>query len=96
MPQGKLKSRRFRRIFVKTPGSKTVKHYRKRKPSKAVCAIYGTPLAGVPHQRAPKLRNMPKSKKRPDRPFGGILSSKGMRFLLRRKARVEAPEEAKE
>ena len=96
MPEGKFKSRRFRRVFVKTPGGKTVLHYRKRKPSKAICAIFGTVLAGVPNQRAPKMRNMPKSKKRPERPFGGVLSSRGMRFLLKRKARDDIKVEVQE
>jgi large subunit ribosomal protein L34e len=88
MVSGRFKSRRFRKVFVKTPGGKTVIHRRKRKPSKARCAMFGTPLAGVPQKRAAVMRNMPKSKKRPTRPFGGILSSKALRFILRRKARA--------
>lgn len=89
MVEGKFKSRRFRRVSVKTPGGKTVKHYRKRKPSPAICAIYGTVLPGVPKMRDSKVRNLPKSQRRPDRPYGGVLSSKAMRVVIKEHARME-------
>ena len=87
MPRGQFKSRRFKRIFVKTPGGKTVMHYREPKPGKAKCPIYGTVLAGVPHASSTRVRNLPKTKKRPERPYGGVLSSKAMRDTLKAKAR---------
>ena len=83
----KLKSRTFRRVKKVTPGNRNVTHFVKRKPGKAVCAVYGTPLSGVPHEIPTKLKNMPKSSKRPERPFGGILSSKAMREVIKEKAR---------
>ena len=88
MPAGKHKSRqRYRKVFVRTPGGNVKIHFRERKPSKAICAIYGTPLAGVPRERPAKMRNMPKSAKRPERPYGGVLSSKAMREIMKDKAR---------
>ena len=93
MVSGKHKSKRFRKVFVKTPGGKTVVHRRERKPRKARCAIYGTPLEGVANERPAKMRNMPKTKKRPTRPFGGILSSRALRYVLRRRAREEEGEQ---
>ncbi len=87
MVEGKFKSRRFRRVFVRTPGGKTKIHYRQRKPSHAVCAVSGTRLSGVARASACKMSNMPKSKKRPSRPFGGVLSSRATREVLKMKAR---------
>lgn len=88
MVEGKKRSRRFRRIFVKTPGGKTVLHYEKRKPSKPICGICGEVLRGVAVERKSKLRNMPKSKKRPSRPYAGNLCSKCMREKLKARARL--------
>ncbi len=90
MVSGKHKSNRLRKVFVRTPGSRTVVHRRKRKPSKAKCAIFGNTLAGVPHGRDSAVRKLSKSKRRPERPFGGVLSSKAMRFVLRMRAREES------
>jgi len=74
---GKFKSRkRFRLVYVKTPGGKTVVHYKKKKPGKAHCAECGALLHGVPRELATKMKNMPKTAKRPERPYGGVLCSK--------------------
>ena len=87
MPRGMHKSRRLRKVFVKTPGGKNKVHYRQRKPRKATCPVEGTPLAGVPRELPAKMRNIPKSQRRPERPYGGILSSKATRSLLKQRAR---------
>jgi len=88
MPSGKHKSRTLRRVFVKTPGSKTVIHYRKRKTSKAVCASCKKQLAGVPREFPAKMTNMPKTAKRPERPYGGKLCSACTRKLFQQQARL--------
>ncbi|MEW5897153.1 MAG: 50S ribosomal protein L34e [Nanoarchaeota archaeon] len=87
MPAGKHRSGRFRKIFVKAPGGRTAVHYRERKPSKALCGRCKKQLAGVPRRRAAEMANMPKTAKRPERPYGGVLCSACMRDLLRNKAR---------
>jgi large subunit ribosomal protein L34e len=89
MPAGRHKSGRFRKIFVRTPGSRKTVHFRERKPSKAVCSKCKTQLAGVPRERPAKMANMPKTLKRPERPYGGVLCSKCTRKLLQQKARME-------
>ena len=81
--EGKTKSRTFRRIFVKTPGGKTVIHYEKRKPSKAHCANCGNVLSGVPRERPFKMMKMGKTEKRPERPYGGMLCSRCMRLKIK-------------
>ena len=75
MVEGKLRSRTFRRIFVKTPGNKVVIHYKRRKPGFAECSNCRAKLKGVPRARVFELRAIPKTAKRPERPFGGVLCS---------------------
>jgi len=89
MPRGMHKSHTLRKVFVKTPGGKTTFHFRRRKPSKAKCADCKTELAGVPRELPRKMTNLPKTAKRPDRPYGGVLCSACTRKLLQQKARQE-------
>ena len=87
---GKFKSRkRFRLVYVKTPGGKTVVHYKKRKPGKAHCAECGAVLSGVAREKIYKMKRMGKTKKRPERPFGGQLCSKCMRKRIIEEARLK-------
>ncbi len=77
MVEGRFKARKaFRRIKVVVPGNTVKTHYRPRKPSKAICGVCGKVLAGVPRERPTKMQNMPKSSKRPERPYGGVLCSR--------------------
>jgi len=87
MVSGKHKSKTYRKIFVRTPGSRTVVHYRKRKPAKAKCASCAAILKGVPRERPYKMQNMPKTQKRPERPYGGSLCSKCSRKKIIAEAR---------
>ncbi len=82
-----FKSGRLRKIAVKTPGGKVKTHYRERKPSKAICGSCKKQLAGVPREVASKMRNLPKTMKRPERPYGGVLCSKCTRLLMQQRAR---------
>ena len=84
------RSHSLRRVFKRTPGGKTVIHYVRRKPKQARCAICGRPLAGVPRENPSKLRNMSKSSKRPERPYGGVLCNSCMRRVLIEEARFES------
>jgi len=77
---GRFKSRRSKRmIFTKVPGGRTVVHFKKKKPGKAKCGGCGKILPGVPRERPYKMKNLSKTKKRPERPFGGNLCSQCMR-----------------
>jgi large subunit ribosomal protein L34e len=88
MPAPRTRSRSLRKIFVKTPGGKTTIHYKRRKPKAAHCGKCGAVLKGVARERPYKMRKMAKSKKRPSRPYGGILCTRCMRSLFIKKARV--------
>jgi len=88
MVKGSQKSRSPRRVKKRTPNGNVKTVYLKRKPKKAVCAVYKTPLAGVARARPTEMQNMPKTAKRPERPYGGVLSSKAMREKMKEKARA--------
>jgi large subunit ribosomal protein L34e len=89
MPRGMYKSRTLRRIAVKVPGGAVKRHYRQRKPGKAVCSTCQKPLAGVPRELPRQLTKLPKTAKRPQRPYGGVLCSACLRRMLLTKAREE-------
>lgn len=87
MVERKLRSRSLRRVKKTTPGGRNVIHHLKKKPKAPRCAITGEKLKGVPRESPSKMKNMPKTQKRPERPFGGVLSSKASRSVLKKKAR---------
>ncbi|MBI2564864.1 50S ribosomal protein L34e [Candidatus Woesearchaeota archaeon] len=87
MRPSKQKSRTFRRVYVRTPGNRLVIHYKKRNPGKAKCRVCKNELHGIPRLRPFKMKNLSKTKKRPERPYGGNLCSKCMRKLIISKIR---------
>ncbi|MFH1439911.1 MAG: 50S ribosomal protein L34e [Candidatus Woesearchaeota archaeon] len=88
MVSPKHRSRSMRKVFVRVPSSKVTVQYRKRKPSKAKCGKCGALLKGVPRELPAKMKNMPKTHKRPERPFGGVLCSKCMRTKFKIAVRI--------
>lgn len=87
---GRFKSRKgLRMLFVRTPGGRTVVHFKRKKPSKAKCSNCSKILHGVPRELPFKMENLSKTKKRPERPYGGVLCSCCTRLLLREQARTK-------
>jgi len=87
MPEPRFRSRSLRRVKVTTPGGETKTVYKRRKPSKAACGECGKPLLGTARENPAKMRNMSKSSKRPERPYGGVLCSSCSRKKQKEKAR---------
>jgi large subunit ribosomal protein L34e len=87
MVEGKKRSRTFRRIYVRTPGGRNVIHYVERKKSRPHCSSCGTVLHGVKAVAPRKMHSMPKTEKRPERPYGGVLCSQCMRRSIIQKTR---------
>ena len=79
MVAGRHKSGTFRKVHRKTPGGKTIVQFKRRKPGKAKCASCGKVLPGTARKLPYKMKKMAKTKKRPERPYGGILCSGCMR-----------------
>jgi len=84
MVKPKLRSRSKKRRKVKTPGKRLVTHYKKKKAGIARCAVCKNPLHGVPRLNPDEMGKLPKTKKRPERPYGGNLCSKCMRNLFKK------------
>jgi len=85
MPIQPHKTRKLKRFRVKTPGGKSVIHYKKKKPSIGKCGICKKPLKGIKRLRQAKLRNIPKSQKRVARAYGGNLCSKCSKETIKAK-----------
>ncbi len=88
MTGAKQKSRTFRRLFRTTPGGRRIIQYKKRAPSKVACYVCGDNLKGVARLSPIRLKNTPKSARRPQRPFGGVLCSKCARKEIKKRART--------
>jgi len=88
MPELRYRSGSYKRTFKRTPGGRTVIHYKRKKPSKHVCAGCGKPLHGVPRGRPYQIRKLPKSKRKPNRPYGGYYCSECMRKFFKKEARL--------
>jgi len=82
MVAGNKKSGRFGRVHIKTPGGKTILRFKESTPKIAHCGKCGAPLHGIPRLRPAKFRNLPKSQKRPERPYGGMLCSRCARSTI--------------
>jgi len=62
-----------KKYMVKTPGGRTVEHFKKERPSHAFCRVCGAKL-NRPKINVKKFKNLPKTKKRPQRPFPDLCS----------------------
>ncbi len=82
MTQGFQRSRSLKRKKVTTPGGSQVTHYTKPNHKPAECANCGAPLHGVPRKSTLKTKIV-KSKRRPKRPYGGVLCSKCSRDKIK-------------
>lgn len=86
MVRARLKNKTFRKVKARIISGLKVQ-YKRRKPSRAVCSECGDGLKGVPNEIPSKMRNLPKTKKRPERPYGGNLCSRCMREKIKESIR---------
>lgn len=84
MVQGRHKSGSMRKVFVRTPGGKTVVHYRLAPKGRPRCGITGQFLHGVSRPR----KGLSKTKRTVSRAFGGTLSSPAARSQIKFAARL--------
>jgi large subunit ribosomal protein L34e len=88
MPRPLYRSRSYKRVYRRTPGGRTVVHYERRKNTPMRCARCGAILAGVPIKES-KRRTLPKTLKRPERIFGGVLCPRCLKTVIKRFIREE-------
>jgi large subunit ribosomal protein L34e len=81
-----FKSRTFRRVKRAMPSGEVRTLYKRRKAGKHQCGGCGMNLPGIPHMLTYKFRNLPKSQKRPTRPFGGVYCSRCLRQEMVKRA----------
>lgn len=82
-----FKSRTLRRVKKVTPGGRVSRRFVQRKPTIIHCGRCGAPLSGVARMRAGQAHGLAKTKKRPQRPFGGVLCSRCLRDMIKAEAR---------
>ncbi|MEK6954614.1 MAG: 50S ribosomal protein L34e [Candidatus Micrarchaeota archaeon] len=90
MVRPSLRSRSAKSRSVRTPGGAVHSIYKPKKPGKAICALCGENLKGVPNRSTVGMRKLAKTKKRPERMFGGVLCAGDVRDLVREKIRLES------
>jgi len=71
----------------KRTATKTVIKIKRRRPGIAVCASCGKQLHGVPRLNATEMKKMAKTKKRPERAYGGYYCSRCTKELFKDMAR---------
>ena len=81
-----LRSRSLRRTKKKVPGGRLSLRFSRKKPKVAKCGGCGKSLSGVPRLRPAQFNKLSKTKKRPERPFGGHLCTQCTRKHFRMKA----------
>jgi large subunit ribosomal protein L34e len=82
MVERRLRSRSFRRIPRKLPGGRVKIQYKKRNPQPHQCGQCGAVLKGIPRAVPLRMKNMAKTMKRPQRPYGGVLCTKCQRSKI--------------
>ncbi|MHA1951013.1 MAG: 50S ribosomal protein L34e [Candidatus Thorarchaeota archaeon] len=86
MRPGMLTRSRANRV-VRTPGGKRVIHRQKFYKTMGTCAITGSKLHLSRHAKHNRRRGASKSAKRPNRPYGGVISSRALRRGIIKAAR---------
>jgi large subunit ribosomal protein L34e len=87
MTRRSLNTRTRKNITKRLPGGKSKIFATRKTPKKARCTISGEILHSTPRTKGAKDRTIPKSLRRPERPYGGNLSSRALKNLLIEKAR---------
>ncbi|MBD3263278.1 hypothetical protein GF374_02775 [Candidatus Woesearchaeota archaeon] len=83
------KSSSMKKIRRRTPSGKTKIVYKHKKPGKHKCAVCGALLHGKPRGRPVEIKRLNKSKRKPERPFGGKLCSKCSRKIQSLRAKLK-------
>ena len=88
MPAPRYRTRLLKKRRMKLPGGRTTTHYKKKKVRKSKCAVCGKLLSGVPRLSPSEMRKLPKTQRRPERPYGGYLCSQCLQELTKQAARA--------
>lgn len=81
----KNRSNSVRKVFVRAPKKGSVAHYSRRQKG----GTHTDPVTGTRLQAVSSARGLPKSARRPNRKFGGSLSSASSSQVIKLAARVK-------
>ena len=84
MTKTSFKSNSKKRVFRKTPGTNLKVHLEKSNPKGHFCGKSGAKLNGIPKKTVNEFNKLSKSKKRPNRKYGGTYSHKVVKTQLER------------
>jgi len=84
-----LRTRSRKRVRKVTPGGLKVTHFKREKPSKAVCGRCKKNLGGMPNRIPSELGALKKSERIPSRPYAGVLCNQCLDDLIRYTTRFE-------
>lgn len=87
MPRPGLRSKSQKRKEIRTPGNENKKHYWRKRPSRAECAICKKPLQSVPRKRPSKMKKTHKTERRPTRLESGRYCAKCLQRLIQEQVR---------
>ncbi|MFQ5406158.1 MAG: 50S ribosomal protein L34e [Candidatus Micrarchaeia archaeon] len=73
----------------KSPSGKPSIKYKPKKAGQAKCALCKAKLHAVPRASTVQLQKIPKTKKRPERKFGGVLCANCTAKIIKEKTRLE-------
>ena len=88
VPRPAMRSSYIIKKRVRTPGGTLVIHYERRDHGKPRCGRCGRPLNGVAFGRPPRIRRLAKTRKRPNRYFGGTLCPSCLAYLIKQQVRI--------
>ncbi|MEA3343884.1 MAG: 50S ribosomal protein L34e [archaeon] len=80
-----FETKSVKRKATRTPGGKQVYNYRKKKVKTATCSNCKAKLGGIPRLRQSGINKLPKTKKRPERPYSGVLCAKCLEEAIKEK-----------
>jgi len=83
------RTRSTKKVKVKTPGARTVTHFRGERSGRPTCGLCMCQLSGVMSGTQSAVRNLPKSSKVPARPYAGQLCTNCLDRLVRYVTRME-------
>ena len=88
MPRPMYRSKSLKRKKLRTPSGKVVTHYTGKRTGKPHCFECGAILGGVPRGLRPyEMSRLPKTKKRPERKFGGVLCPGCLAIMIKKEVR---------
>lgn len=87
MPKPSLRTRSKKRRILRLPGGRVGTHYGKEKVTSSRCIRCGRMLSGTSRFTASKIRKLPLSQRRIERPYGNLLCSTCLRDSLKQSVR---------